>query len=117
MGIFGRLFEKKEKTAHEKLKEDLLNEIEVYARVMHYLSTCSSPFDERKFEELDGILEQAGVAFGSEKRAEMVEESKFILPSRRAGWRWNRDVKGNCHESSNSRIRNSQQNSHGNLTR
>ncbi|MCG2790775.1 MAG: hypothetical protein L6305_03380, partial [Actinomycetia bacterium] len=84
MGIFDRLFGKKEKTAHEKLKENLLNKIEAYASAMHYLSTCGSPFDERKFEELDGILEQAGVAFGSAKRAEMIGESKFILPSRTA---------------------------------
>ena len=80
MGLFDRLFGKK-KSADEKLKDDLLNKIEVYARAMHYLSTCGSPFDERKFEELDGILEQAEAAFGSAKRSEMIEESKFILPS------------------------------------
>jgi len=80
MGLFDKLFGKK-KSAHEKLKDDLLNKIEAYARAMHYLSTCGSPFDERKFEELDGILEQAEASFGSAKRSEMIEESKFILPS------------------------------------
>lgn len=85
-GSFDKLFGKK-KSAHEKLKADLLNKIEAYAKAMHYLSTCGSPFDERKFEELDGILEEADVAFGSAKRAEMIEESKFILPSRTADGR------------------------------
>jgi hypothetical protein len=81
MGIFDKSFGKKEKTAHEKLKEELVNKIEVYAKAMRYLSTCGSPFDERKFEELDKILEQAGAAFGSAKRAEMIEGSMFILPT------------------------------------
>jgi len=86
MGIFDKLFGKK-KSAHEKLKDDLLNKIEVYAKAMRYLSTSGSPFDERKFEELDDILEEADVAFGSAKRAEMIEESRFILPSRTADGR------------------------------
>lgn len=85
-GSFDKLFGKK-KSAHEKLKADFLNKIEAYTKAMHYLSTCGSPFDERKFEELDGILKEADVAFGSAKRAEMIEESKFILPSRTADGR------------------------------
>jgi len=64
----------------KSLTNDALNKIEVYVDAMHYLTNCGSPFDESKFEKLDRILEKADVVFGPAKRAEMMADTKNILP-------------------------------------
>ncbi len=64
----------------KSLTNDILNKIEVYVDAMHYLSNCGSPFDESKFKKLDRMLEKADVAFGPAKRAEMMADTKKILP-------------------------------------
>jgi hypothetical protein len=64
----------------KSLTKDLLNKIEVYVDGMHYLSNCGSPFDEAKFKKLDHILAKADISFGPAKRAEMMADTKKILP-------------------------------------
>ena len=68
----------------KSLKDDVLNKIEVYIDAMHYLSNCGSPFDEAKFKKLDQILSKADVSFGPAKRAEMMADTRMILPIKTA---------------------------------
>jgi len=80
------------KLGKKSLTNELMNKIEVYFKGMHYLSNCGSPFDESKFEKLDRILVKADAAFGPAKRAEMMAETKKILPVKTGdGWRDGRD--------------------------